>query len=462
MNRAESVQRGTMTRRRFNAAVAAAAAVSVVPRHVLGAGEKPPSEKLNIAGIGVAGMGAQNIKVCSGENVVALCDVDWKKADKVFKRYKKAKRYKDFRIMLEKQKDIDAVIVATPDHTHAVATMAAIEAGKHVYCQKPLTHTVHEARVVAEAARKHKVQTQMGNQGHSTEHIRLLKEWVEAGILGDVTEVHAWSDRPTGGRWWTNFAVKELPKGKPPCPAHLAWDLWIGPAAYRPYHPAYHPFRWRGWLDFGTGALGDMGCHILDPAFWALELGHPESIRAEVEHVKPELADEVFPISSKLVYEFPARGKMPPLTLKWFDGHFKVPRPKMLEKGRGLDASGAVLYGKKAVAKHGSHGARGLRIIPESKMKALRSSLPPKKIPRVKGGMGGHEQDWIRACKDGNPASSNFDYGGPLSEMVLLGVLAMRLPGQTLRWDAAKRTFINDAKADELLHIDYRDGWTLG
>jgi len=459
MNRAGSMQRSKMTRRRFNAAVAAATAVSIVPRHVLGAGEKPPSETLNIAGVGVGGMGGGNIRGCSGENIVALCDVDAKKAGGIFKKYKKAKTYKDFRVMFEKQKDIDAVVVATPDHTHAVVTMAAIQAGKHVYCQKPLTHTVHEAHVVAEAARKHKVQTQMGNQGHSSESIRLLKEWVGAGILGDVKEVHAWSDRPIGKPWYANFAVRELPKNNPPCPDHLDWDLWIGPAPDRPYNPAYHPFTWRAWLDFGTGALGDMGCHILDPAFWALDLGHPESIRAEVEHVKPELADEVFPISSKLVYTFPARGKMPPLTLKWFDGHFKVPIPKELEKGRKLDASGAILYGDKAVAKHGSHGAGGLRIIPESKMKELRSSLPPKTIPRVKGR---HEKDWIRACKDGHPASSNFDYGGRLTEMVLLGVLAMRFSGETLQWDGTKRKFTNNAKANELLHIDYRDGWALG
>jgi len=459
MTRTGSMQTGKMTRRKFNAAAAAAAALSVVPRHVLGAGEKPPSETLNIAGVGVGGMGGGNVRACSGENIVALCDVDWKKAGGIFKKYEKAKKYKDYRIMLEKQKDIDAAVVATPDHSHAVITMALMQAGKHVFCQKPLTHTVHEAHAITEAARKYKVQTQMGNQGHSSEPIRLLKEWVAAGILGDVQEVHSWSDRPIGKPWYANFAVRELPKSNPPCPDHLDWDLWIGPAEYRPYNPAYHPFKWRAWLDFGTGALGDMGCHILDPAFWALELGAPESIRAEVEHVKPELADEVFPISSKLEYHFPARGKMPPVTLKWFDGHFKVPRPKMLEKDRKLHASGAVLYGEKAAAMHGSHGAGGLRIIPESKMKELKPSLPPKTIPRVKGG---HIGDWIRACKDGKPASSNFDYGGPLTEMVLLGVLAMRLSGETLHWDAKKRQFTNNDKANGLLHTAYRDGWKLG
>ncbi len=458
MNRTESAAQNKITRRRFNSAVAASATISIVPRHILGKGKKPPSDKLNIACIGASGIGMANVRACGDENIVALCDVDWKEAAGAFKKYPKSAKYKDFRVMLDKQKNIDAVIVATPDHTHAVITMAAMQTGKHVYCQKPLTRTVHEAREITAAARKYKVRTQMGNQGHSFEHIRLLKEWLAAGVLGQVREVHAWSDRPIGKPSYANFAVRELPKGNPQCPDHLDWDLWIGPQKYRPYHPAYHPFKWRGWLDFGTGSLGDMGCHILDPSFWALELGHPKSIRAEVEHVKPELADEVFPISVKLTYEFPARGNMPPVTLKWFDGHFKVPRPKELEEGRKLDSSGAVIYGEKATVKHGSHGARGLRIIPESRMKELRSSLPPKTIPRIKGG---HEKDWIRSCKGGREASSNFDYGGPLTEMVLLGVPAMRLPGEKLLWDANKRKFTNNEKANELLHYDYRNGWKL-
>ena len=219
--------------------------------------------------------------------------------------------------MLEKQKDIDAVVIATPDHTHAVITMAAMQAGKHVFCQKPLTHTVKEARMITEAAKEYKVQTQMGNQGHSSETIRLLREWMQSGAIGEVKEVHAWTDRPIGGPWYANFAVRELPTKFPAVPDTLDWDLWLGPAKERKYHPAYVPFKWRGWLDFGTGALGDMGCHILDPAFWALDLGHPTSVRAEVEHHKPELANEVFPISSTVTYEFPQRGKLPPLKLTW-------------------------------------------------------------------------------------------------------------------------------------------------
>jgi len=454
----EDGKRHEVTRRGFLQTTAAAAtAMTVVPGHVLGReGETPPSGRLGIAGVGVGGMGGGNIRNCSRENIVALCDVDRKYAAGTFKKYPKAKTYTDYRVMLDKQKDIDAVVVATPDHTHAVITMAAMRAGKHVFCQKPLTHTVREARLIAQAAEKYKVQTQMGNQGHSSEHIRLLREWIQAGAVGDVKEVHAWSDRPIGGPWYANFAVKELPTSFPPVPDTLDWDLWLGPAKDRKYHPAYVPFKWRGWLDYGTGALGDMGCHILDPAFWALDLRQPTSVQAEVEHVKPGLANEVFPISSKLVYEFPARGKMPPLKLIWTDGHFEKKVPGMMEEGRKMPASGAVIYGEKETILHGSHGAGGMRIIPESRMKAFQR--PDKTIPRVKGG---HEGDWLRACKDGSPASSNFSYGGPLTEMVLLGVIAMRVPGRKLLWDSKNLKFTNCPEANAFVHPEYRKGWTL-
>jgi len=459
-----SKQLSKFTRRNFLAASASAAAgasvLTIVPNSVLGAkeGAKAPSDKLNIAGIGVGGMGGGNMRQCQGENVVALCDVDSKKAAGTFKRFPKAKTYKDFRVMLEKQKDIEAVMIATPDHTHAVIAMAAMKLGKHVFCQKPLAHTVYEARMMKEAAKKYKVQTQMGNQGHSSEAIRLMKEWIAAGAIGDVTEIHAWTDRPDKGPWYANFAARELPKGTPPIPKHLDWDLWQGPAKERPYHPAYHPFMWRAWLAYGTGALGDMGCHILDPAFWALDLGYPTSIISEVKHHKPELADQAFPIASTLTYQFPARGKMPPVKLVWTDGSYKTPRPKDLEKGRRIDASGAFIFGSKGQIKHGSHGAGGMRIFPETKQKEYDPHRPPKTIRRVKNG---HMGDWIRACKDGKPASSNFEYGGALTEMVLLGVLAMRFSGQKLEFDSKTMKFTNFPKANELLHIKYRDGWSL-
>jgi predicted dehydrogenase len=424
-------------------------------------GADAPSNKLNLAAIGVGakGQGAANLKACAGENIVALCDVDADYAAPTFARYPSAKTYVDYREMLDKQKDIDAVIVATPDHTHAVITLAALAAGKHVYCQKPLTHTVREARTVTEAARRARVQTQMGNQGHSSESIRLLKEWLAAGAIGDVREVHAWTDRPVGGDPWSNFAVQAQPKDTPPVPATLDWDRWLGPVAHRAYHPDYHPLKWRAWLDFGTGPLGDMGCHIIDPAFWALDLGAPTTVEATTTHWEKDVSSQTFPRASIVRYQFPARGARPPVALTWYDGRLQPPIPADLEPGRKLPGSGALLIGDKGTLLHGSHGAGGLRLLPESRMKEL--VRPEKTLPRV---VGSHEADWVRACKEGpggRPASSPFEYGGALTETVLLGVLAMRLPNQRLTWDAANLQFVNHPAADALLHTPYRDGWTL-
>jgi len=483
----QNTKRSTaVTRREFLAAGTAATALTIVPSHVLGLqGQQPPSEKLNIAGIGVGGMGHGNVRACSRENIVALCDCDVRYADRCFRSYPNAKKYKDYRVMLDKQKDIDAVIIATPDHTHAVITMASMQAGKHVFCQKPLTHTVFEARKITEYAQANpKIMTQMGNQGHSSEQIRQVREWIQSGRLGDVKEVHAWTDRPIGNRPWSNFAVKELPTSFPPVPETLDWDLWLGPAKQRKYHTAYVPVKWRGWLDYGTGSLGDMGCHILDPACWGLDLLHPSSVTAEVEHHKDSLKDEVFPISAKVTFEFPERGKLSqkkvleeikkkygkipekmiaalnlcPMKLVWHDGHFKVPRPSMLEEGRGLPQSGAIIFGEKDTVLHGSHGAGGAKIIPDARMKEF--DPPEKTIPRVHGN---HEGDWIRSCKDGKPASSNFaDYGGQLTEMVLLGVAAQRVPGEKLQWDGENLRFTNNDEANRYIHTPYRDGWSLG
>jgi predicted dehydrogenase len=447
-----------MTRRRFLGTAASAAAVTIVPSHVW-AGPSP-NEKLGIAGVGIGGMGRGNLRACGRENIVALCDVDGRYAGKTFKAYQKAKQYRDYRVMLDKQKDIDAVVIATPDHTHAVITMAAMRAGKHVYCQKPLTHTVVEARRITEYARAHpKLITQMGNQGHSSEEIRVLKEWVLSGRIGQVREVHAWTDRPIGNRPWSNFAVKQLPKGfgTGSAPEHLDWDLWLGPTAMRRFHSAYHPVKWRGWLDFGTGSLGDMGCHITDPACWALDLKNPTSVTAEVEHASETLKDQVFPVSAKVTFEFPRRGNLAPMKLVWHDGHFKVPRPKGLEEKRRLPQSGAVIFGDKETIMHGSHGAGGMRIFPETRMKAFQR--PGKSLPRVRGG---HEGDWLRGCKEGRQPSSNFaDYGGQLTELVLLGVAAQRTPGVKLEWDGRKLEFTNNRGANKYLHIDYRRGWKL-
>ncbi|MBD3374457.1 gfo/Idh/MocA family oxidoreductase [candidate division KSB1 bacterium] len=448
-----------MNRREFTkATLATLASVSIVPRHVLGGpNQKAPSDRLNIAGIGVGGQGASNLKECEEENIVALCDVDFERAAETFKRHPRAAIYQDFREMFDKEKDnIDAVVIATPDHTHAVATIRAIEAGKHIYCQKPLTHTVTEARIITRAAREKGIQTQMGNQGHSSEHIRLLKEWIDDGAIGNVTEVHAWTDRPVGGNPWSDFLIQAKPAETPPVPDTLNWDLWLGPVAWRAYHPLYCPLKWRSWIDFGTGSLGDMGCHILDPAFYALDLGMPETISATSTHWQEEVSSQTFPRASIVRYYFPARGNKPPVKLTWYDGRLRPQVPEDFEPGRNFPGSGAFIVGDKGAMLHGSHGAGGLRIVPETKMQAYQR--PPETIPRVTEG---HVGDWIRACKDGKPASSTFDYGGPLTEMVLLGVLAIRMKDQVLEYDAKQGKFTNNDAANELLHIDYREGWTL-
>lgn len=447
-----------LSRRDVLRGTAGAATFTFVPGHVLGRnGGRPANEKLNIAAIGSGGMGAGNINACSSENIVALCDVDDARAAGTFRKFPDARRYKDFRVMLDKEdKNINAVIVATPDHTHAVAAMACIKRGKHVYVQKPLAHSIYEVRMLTEAARKYKVQTQMGNQGHSSNEIRLLCEWIQDGAIGPVREVYAWSDRPVGGHPWSDFPVMARPKETPPIPKTLDWDLWLGPVKHRPYHPIYCPLSWRGWWDFGTGALGDMGCHILDPAFWALHLGAPSRVEAATTHYQPEIASETYPRASMVRYEFPARGDMPPVKLTWFDGRLMPPRPKDLEPGRNLGTNGALLMGDKGTIMHGSHGAGGVRIIPETKMRAY--DRPPQTLPRVKGG---HEQDWVRACKDGKPASSNFEYGGALTEMVLLGVLAMRLKNTPLEWDSANLKVTNCDEAAKYVKPPFREGWTL-
>jgi len=442
-------------------AVGTVGAFTFVPGHVLGKnGAQPAGEKLNIAGIGVGGMGGGNLRACARENIVALCDVDHGYAGRTLKRHPQAKTYHDYRVMLDKEdKNIDAVIIATPDHTHAVIGMECIRRGKHVFIQKPLAHSIYEVRMLTEAARKHKVQTQMGNQGHSSNEIRLLHEWIADGAIGPVREVFAWSDRPVGGNPWSDFPVIARPKERPAVPETLNWDLWLGPAQYRPYHPIYHPLTWRGWWDFGTGALGDMGCHILDPVFWTLNLGHPTRVEAVTTHCIPEVAAETYPLASIVRYEFPARGDMPPVKLTWFDGRLLPPRPKDLEPSRKLGTNGALLMGDKGTIMHGSHGAGGVRIIPEVKMKAYQR--PGKTLVRVKDGSGGHERDWVRACKDGKPASSSFEYGGPLTEMVLLGVMAMRMKNTMLEWDGANMKVTNNDEADKFIRPAFREGWTL-
>ncbi|MFO8027264.1 MAG: Gfo/Idh/MocA family oxidoreductase [Opitutales bacterium] len=420
-------------------------------------GQEAPSNKLRIAGIGVGGMGRPNIRNCKGENVVALCDVDTQYAAKTVAEHPDAKFHTDYRELFEAE-ELDGVVIATPDHTHAVIAMEAMRRGLHVFCQKPLTHSIKEARVVTEFARETGVMTQMGNQGRSSASIRLLKEWVEAGVIGNVTEVRAWTDRPVGGQSYSTFTIGPRPEGTPPVPDYLDWDLWLGPAQERPYHPAYHPMQWRSYYDFGTGALGDMGCHILDPSFYALDLGSPTVLEGSTTHWKEDVMKETFPRASMLRMEFPARGNKPPVTLNWTDGRLLPGRPKDIPNDVELPASGAILIGDEGAILHGSHGAHNIRIFPESRRRAFMENRPPKTIPRVKGT---HEGDWLRAIKTGEPASSDFNYGGALTEMVLLGVLALRVPNQRLEWDSKALRFKNHEAANALVHPPYREGWAL-
>ncbi len=457
------------TRRTFLQQAAAtaglASAWTILPGRVF-AGQRrtlAPSDKLNLAAIGVGGMGKSNLSRCETENIVALCDVDTALAAKTFEKYPKARRYANYRELLDKEKDLDALIVATPDHTHAVIAMAAMKRGVNVYVQKPMAHAVWEARLLTETARKYKVATQMGNQGHSGEGLRLITEWIASGALGDVKEVHAWTNRPV----WPQGVEVERPKNPPAVPAAMDWDEWIGPAPMRPFAPDYHPARWRAWWDFGTGSLGDMGCHILDPVFGALDLKYPTSVEGSISTYYEEFfkyttpKNETYPRSSIVRYMFPA-GKFntAPLMLTWWDGGLMPPRPAELEPGRkmGDDDGGVLLIGSKATLMAGCYG-RSPRIIPETKMAALKA--PEKTLPRIPKGEDGHEQDWIRSCKDGKLSSSNFDYSGPLSEMVLMGNLAVRFPGRLLLWDGDGMKVTNDAEANAYVRRQYRDGWSL-
>jgi predicted dehydrogenase len=446
-------------RRTFlGAASSLAAGFLIVPRHVLGgAGYSPPSERVNLAGIGAGGMGGGDIATHArnGANVVALCDVDDVRGAGSFRAFPKARRYKDFRVMIDKEaKHIDAVTVGTPDHIHAVAAMAAIRAGKHVYCQKPLTHTLYECRTLTKAAHEAGVATQMGNQGHATEGARLTNEWIQAGLIGEVRDVHVWSDR--AGVLWKQGIGR--PKETPPVPSTLNWDLWLGPVHERPYHPAYAPHNWRGWRDFGTGAMGDMGCHIIDHPVWALELGPPTAIEATTtldgSYIDGKPNIETYPIAAVITYEFPARGKLPAVKMTWHDGGLMPPTPAEMPAGRSLDGNGVLYIGSKGKMFHSSHGGMPT-VLPIELMEEA------KRIPKTMRRSPGHYEEWMAACKGGPRPISNFDYAGPLTEIGLAGVLALRAPGRRLEWDSANLKVKNAPELDQFVHIDYRKGWTL-
>ena len=446
-------------RRAFLAASSSLAlGFTIVPRHVLGGGGYlAPSERVNLAGIGVGGMGGGDIgnHARNGANIVALCDVDEQRAAGSFQAFPNARRYKDFRVMLDKEaKNIDAVTVGTPDHIHAVASMAAIRAGKHVYCQKPLTHTLHECRELTKAARAAGVATQMGNQGHASEGSRLTNEWIQAGVIGDVREVHVWSDR--AGLLWKQGIGR--PAGSQPIPSTLDWNLWLGPAPERPYHSAYAPVQWRGWRDFGTGAMGDMGCHIIDHPVWALALGPPTTVEAtttldgSVIDGKPNF--ETYPIAATITYEFPARGKLPPVRMTWYEGGLMPPTPAEMADGQRLPGNGVLYVGSQGKMFHSSHGG-----MPELLPRALHEQA--QKVPKTMPRSPGHYEEWMLACKGGPKPVSNFDYAGPLTEIALLGVLALRAPLKRLEWDSEALQVKNAPELNEFVRSEYRKGWTL-
>ncbi len=448
-------KKNQLTRRNFiGTAATAVAGITIVPSNAIaGLGHKPPSDKLNIAGIGVGGQGYINLRNMELENIVALCDVDWDYAGNTFKRWQKAKTYKDYRVMFEQQKDIDAVMIATPDHSHALPAVMAMREGKHVFLQKPLSHSIYESRILNDLSKRYKIATQMGNQGNSDEGIRRICEWIWAGAIGDVTHVDTWTNRPI----WPQGLEK--PEKSKRVPRDLSWELFVGPAPWREYNPVYHPWNWRGWWDFGTGALGDMGCHILDPVFKALKLEYPTNVEASST---PFTTDS--PPNSEFVrYEFPRRDNlpkvaMPEVTVHWYDGGLMPPRPDELKPGEpmGDESGGCIFYGTRGKLMCGTYG-QNPTLLPTSEMENF--NQPEKSIRRVFNAMqGGHEQDWIRACKEPPErrleTSSNFEYAGPLTEMVLLGVLAVRLKNldRKLKWEGSNMRFTN-IYPDDLLRI---------
>jgi predicted dehydrogenase len=443
-----------LNRRQFlRTAATVAAGLSVVPRHVVAAsGSTPPSEKLNIAGIGVGGMGAGDIgAVAPDNNIVALCDVDLRRSADTFKKFPGARQFGDFRKMFDAmEKEIDAVVVATPDHFHAVAAIAAINRGKHVYCEKPLAHSIFEVRELMKAAREKNVVTQLGNQGHSYDSIRNFCEWIWDGAIGNVHTIHA-------GCRAVNSGIDKLGTlgQKFDVPGTLNWDQWLGPALDRPYNPAYLPGSWRGWTPFGNGTVGDWTCHVVDPVFWALDLGAPSTVQAEVKDWDPKTQGDVFPKGDIITYEFAAKGKRGPVTMKWFSGTDRIPRPTELEADEKDIETGAVVMGDKGTIVYGSHGAGQVRLIPEAKMLAYKR--PDKTIPRVKE----HHWDWLQSIKNGKKAGSDFSYGGPLTELALLGIIAIKLYGTKLEWDGSAGRFKNSPEANNLLNPPSRAGWKL-
>jgi len=462
-----------LSRRRFLGTTATVTGISLVPRAVLGGpGAVPPSERLNVAIIGTGGQGITNLKELiefPDVHLSAICDVAefWDNSQLYYRHHggrgparevmaehrrqhperggPECAVHVDFRVMLEQAgKDIDAVLVAAPNHIHAVASMAAMRAGKGVYCEKPLTHSIYEARQLARAARETGVATQMGNQGHSTDDIRRAVEWIRDGAIGPVRAVHAWRGGPN------RVMPVERPRETPPVPEGLAWDLWLGPAKERPFHPAYAPLAFHYWWDFGSGTLGNFGCHTLDTAVWALDLHDPVLVEAS----STALNVETTPLAATYHYVFPARGDQPPVELFWYDGGLRPPRPACLEPDEELPADGgSLMIGDRGAILSGVWSV-GPRLIPESRRREYRPPAPS--IPRSRG----HHRDWIAACKGGAPASANFEYAARLTEIVLLGVVALRT-GKTLHWDGPAMQATNAPEAEPFIRGFARRGWEI-
>ncbi len=510
-----------VTRREFVAdAGALALGAMIVPRHVLGRGYQAPSDTLNIAIVGFGGMGSNNaFALAATEQLVAVCDVDFPYAEhnatarltnrdgttrpgapRFQAQFAAAKRYADFREMLHREKHIDAVVIATPDHLHAVIAKMAMEMGKHVYVQKPLTYSVHEARVLRATALAHpRIVTQMGNQGHSSDGARLINEWIQAGLIGPVHEVHVWTNRPRV-YWpqgiprpgaspapatpdpfdnpWTAQHVNDVlaaAMGTAARPDALRWDLFLGPVAEDvPYHPIYHPFNWRGWTDFGVGALGDMGAHLIDQPYWALGLTYPSSVEASstpwgtvfVPGGTPGAGSVTgaahrravsYPIATTVHYEFPARGAQPPVRLTWYDGGLYPPRPALLPDDVVLKSEGGVIFvGERGILVNETYGANP-RVYPAALM--AEAALVPQRYPRIPWS---HELNWARACKGQAAASSPIEYAAQLTETMLLGIVALRSgQGQKILYDASAVRVTNVPDANQYLTREYRDGWSI-
>lgn len=443
-------------RRTFMRTSALAAGALGLPRASIARPGGSPNGKIAVAVVGVGGQGTYAVEQAATEHLVALCDVDDQRACKAYAAHPDVPRFKDFRVMLDKMhKQIDAVTISTPDHNHFPIAMAAMELGKHVFVEKPLAHNIWQARTLRKAARHYGVVTQMGNQGHTFEGMRRIKEWVEAGVVGDVSEVVTWTDRPNDP-WFIP------PRSFPPpvmCPpADLDWDLWQGPVAAREYSRAYVPVTWRGWWAYGCGSLGDIGCHTFDAPFWALDLGAPFRVQAFRE---PPPGDGFVPMNSVVTFQFPARGAKPPVTLTWYERGYDVPKPRRWEPDKPLPTEGGMyMEGTKETLFHAGMRPESPMLTPAARFMEVKDDL--RRIPRRPAVGDGPIEEWLRAIKGDGPApGSSFDYAAPLTEVVLLGVIAQRT-GRTIEWDAEAMKVKGQPDLDSLVKEQSREGWRYG